>query len=140
MPQKKSGAKRKPRKGVVRDDKRELMFKEDGQSYALVTNLLGNGRLEAACTDGRTRLAVIRGTMRRRVWIARGDLILVGLRDFQDAKADVIFKYTADEARQLKQYGEIPAHVRINDTSVQEERDGEGADDDYVAFEDVDAI
>lgn len=42
--------------------------------------------------------------------------MLVGLRDYQDEKADVIMKYTADEARVLKQYGELPEHLRINDT------------------------
>jgi initiation factor 1A len=36
------------------------------------------------------------------VWINQGDIILLSLRDFQDGKADVIVKYTADEARNLK--------------------------------------
>ena len=39
------------------------------------------------------------------VWINLGDIILLSLRDFQDDKADVIVKYTADEARSLKAYG-----------------------------------
>ena len=42
-----------------------------------------------------------------------GDIVLIGLRDFQDDKADVIMKYTADEARQLKAYGEIPDNGRL---------------------------
>lgn len=42
------------------------------------------------------------------VWIGVGDIVLIGLRDFQDDKADIIMKYTTDEARQLKAYGEIP--------------------------------
>lgn len=50
------------------------------------------------------------------VWINQGDIILVGLRDYQDSKADVILKYTPDEARNLKTYGEFPESVRINDT------------------------
>ena len=33
------------------------------------------------------------------VWINQGDIVLLSLRDFQDGKADVIVKYTADEAR-----------------------------------------
>lgn len=40
----------------------------------------------------------------------QGDIILVGLREYQDEKADVILKYLADEARNLKQYGELPEH------------------------------
>ena len=42
------------------------------------------------------------------VWINQGDIILIGLREYQDAKADVILKYNADEARNLKNYGELP--------------------------------
>ena len=49
------------------DDKRELVFREDGQEYAQVTKMLGNGRLEAQCFDGEKRLAHIRGKMRKKV-------------------------------------------------------------------------
>lgn len=49
------------------------------------------------------------------VWINQGDIILIGLRDYQDAKADVILKYTPDEARNLKTYGEFPETVGINE-------------------------
>merc|ERR1712105_546139 len=98
--------------------KRELIFKEDGQEYAQVTKMLGNGRLEAMCFDGIKRLCHIRGKLRKKVWINQGDIILVGLRDYQDAKADVILKYNADEARNLKTYGEIPESAEINDQAV----------------------
>ena len=43
-----------------------------------------------------------------------GDIILLGLRDYQDKKADVILKYNADEARNLKSYGEIPDSVKVS--------------------------
>lgn len=62
------------------------------------------------------------------VWIGQGDIVLLGLRDYQDDKADVILKYTADEARVLKQYGELPENIRINDTDiVMEGEDNENA-------------
>lgn len=80
--------------------------------------MLGNGRLEAICLkDNQKRLCHIRGKLRKKVWINTTDVILIGLRDFQDDKADVILKYTPDEARQLKTRGEIPEHVNITDTS-----------------------
>lgn len=79
--------------------------------------MLGNGRLEAMCFDGNKRLCHIRGKLRKKVWINTSDIILIGLRDFQDEKADVILKYTADEARHLKSKGEIPENVNITDTS-----------------------
>ena len=84
------------------DEKRELIFKEDGQEYAQVLRMLGNGRLEAQCIDGVKRLCHIRGKMRKKVWVNTGDIVLLGLRDYQDEKADVILKYLADEARSLK--------------------------------------
>ena len=49
--------------------------------------MLGNGRLEAFCFDGKTRLCHIRGKMRKRIWIGVGDFILLALREFQDRKA-----------------------------------------------------
>ncbi|XP_008486994.1 eukaryotic translation initiation factor 1A, X-chromosomal-like [Diaphorina citri] len=91
-------------------------FSSSISEYAQVTKMLGNGRLEAMCFDGTKRLCHIRGKLRKKVWINQGDIILIGLRDYQDAKADVILKYTPDEARNLKTYGEFPETVRINDT------------------------
>ena len=81
------------------EEKRELIFKEDGQEYAQVLKMLGNNRLDAQCIDGVKRLAHIRGKMRKKVWVNAGDVVLVGLRDYQDGKADVILKYSAEEAR-----------------------------------------
>ena len=114
--------------------KREITFKEDGQEYAQVVRMLGNGRLEAFCFDGTTRLCHIRGKMRKKVWVSAGDIILLGLRDFQDEKADVIHKYNADEARNLKAYGELPETARINETAVDIAMGGD-EEDDGCAFE-----
>ena len=115
--------------------------------------MLGNGRLEAMCFDGVKRLCHIRGKLRKKVWINQSDIILVGLRDYQvlriiklvnnykpiyffkDTKADVILKYSADEARNLKSYGEFPESIKITDTV-----DFVGGDlDDDIEFDDVDS-
>jgi len=95
--------------------------------------------LEAYCIDGVKRLCHIRGKMRKKVWVNTGDIVLLGLREYQDEKADVILKYMADEARSLKQYGELPDNIRVNDTDalMDDEVDGE---EDLVDFEDVDDI
>jgi initiation factor 1A len=85
----KGGKNRRRGKNDSEATKRELTFKEDGQEYAQVTRMLGNGRLEAFCFDGVNRLCHIRGKLRKRVWIGVGDIILLGLREFQDQKADV---------------------------------------------------
>jgi len=131
----KGGKNRRRGKNENERDKRELVFKEDGQEYAQVAKMLGNGRLEAMCFDGVKRLCHIRGKLRKKVWINQSDIILVGLRDYQDAKADVIQKYSADEARNLKSYGEFPESIKITDTV-----DFVGGDlDDDIEFDDVDS-
>uniref|UniRef100_A0A7N5JSI3 Eukaryotic translation initiation factor 4C n=1 Tax=Ailuropoda melanoleuca TaxID=9646 RepID=A0A7N5JSI3_AILME len=108
----KGGKNRRRGKNENESEKRELVFKEDGQEYAQVIKMLGNGRLEALCFDGVKRLCHIRGKLRK--------------------KADVILKYNADEARSLKAYGELPEHAKINETDTF----GPG-DDDEIQFDDI---
>ncbi|XP_071270748.1 eukaryotic translation initiation factor 1A, X-chromosomal-like isoform X3 [Salvelinus alpinus] len=79
----KGGKNRRRGKNENESEKRELVFKEDGQEYAQVIKMLGNGRLEAMCFDGVKRLCHIRGKLRKKVWINTSDIILVGLRDYQ---------------------------------------------------------
>jgi len=57
------------------------------------------------------------------VWINPGDLVLISLRDFQEGKADIIMKYTPDEARSLKSLGEISENVLINEQENPENQD-----------------
>merc|ERR1719317_178301 len=81
------------------------------------------------CFDGVKRLCHIRGKLRKKVWINQSDIVLIGLRDYQDAKADVILKYSADEARNLKSYGEFPESVNFVGGDL----------DDDIEFDDVDS-
>merc|ERR1712000_486073 len=85
------------------------------------------------CFDGEKRLAHIRGKMRKKVWINQGDIVLLSLRDFQDDKADVIQKYSSDEARKLKQDGEGLDVVEFDEVSADEDDDDddERKDDDF---------
>jgi len=107
MPKKKK--KRKKKSFPVKIRSLEELVKTEGQEYALVTEILGNCRLRVTCTDGKKRIGHIRGKMKKRVWITRGDYVLVSLRDFQDEKADIIMKYKQDEVEKLKKYNEIPS-------------------------------
>ena len=72
----KGGKTRRRGKNETFNDKRELVLKEEGQEYAQVLRMLGNGRLEAFCFDGVKRLAHIRGKLQKKVWINQGDIIL----------------------------------------------------------------
>ena len=123
------GGKIRKRKECQQWTKRELIYKEEGQEYAQITKMLG-GRIEVSCFDGIKRMGHIRGKLRKKVWMGQGDIILVSLRDFQDDQCDVVHKYNSDEARTLKNVGELPENAKINET------DTFGADDDEeVNFE-----
>ncbi|KAG9391649.1 Translation initiation factor 1A (eIF-1A) [Carpediemonas membranifera] len=123
----KKGGQAKNRQKSKKHDQgsRDLEFKEDSQEYAQVLKMLGNGRLEAFCLDGKKRQCHIRGKLRKKEWINVGDIVLIALRDFQDEKADVIIRYKPDEARALRKYGEIPAEFQQAMEQAMAEREGE---------------
>ena len=104
----KGGKNRKKGKNDALPTKRELFFKEEGQDYGIITKMLGNCNMNVECSDGTQRLAHVRGSMRKKVWMKTQDTILLSLRDFQDNKADIIHVFDTDEVRLLKSYGELP--------------------------------
>jgi translation initiation factor 1A len=94
----------------------ELILKEHGQEYAKVLALMGEGRVQAMCADGVERICHIRGTLRKKVWIVKDDILLISLRDFQDKKADILVKYCEQEVRQLRSMGEISTIDKVKDS------------------------
>lgn len=105
-------AKRKGGKGVRDEEKGPLILAEDGQVYAQATKVLGDRKIECACSDGKTRIGKIRGRVRTR--ISLGDLLLVSLRGYQDGHADIFLRFTSDQARRLKAMGELPDTVELS--------------------------
>ena len=107
---KNSGKGGKKHKSLKNTPMREIVYRENDQEYAIVTNMLGHGRCHAVSfSDKISRLCIIRGNMRKKsaFFIRKGDVILISLRDYQEDKADIIHLYTIDEVNTLKMYGEI---------------------------------
>lgn len=111
----KGGKSKRKGKGTIIPT-RELLKKESGQGYAQVIRAVGNCKLEVLGFDGVKRMAHIRGKIQKRIWIAKDDIILVGLRDYQDSKCDVIHRYNLQEFQSLKRMGEVPARISIEPT------------------------
>lgn len=115
--------------------KREIQFRKPGETeYGVVKQMLGNSRvllrLSNSDDKGDNVLGIIRGNMRRREWISVGDVVLVGLRDFQDGKVDVLLRYNDSEVRVLKRIKEI---ATITTAAAEREEDSLldfGSDDD----------
>lgn len=59
------------------------------------------------------------------------------MRDFQDDRADVIHKYTADEARNLKTYGELKDFTLVENAEAGSEEEEEGIEFEEADIDDI---
>lgn len=124
---KKKGGKHARRgKKATADTVREtaLITKDKDQDYMRVTGMLGDCRIKGVNSAQEEIICIIRGKFRKRVWINNGDIVLVGLRAFQDDRADVIHKYSPNEAKQLVNLNEIPRSM-LGDVSRNNDNDEE---------------
>lgn len=117
MPKNKGGKKFRRGKHANETDRILLLCnKEDNQCYGLVTKTLGNGRFEVNCYNQdkndnfimTNRQCLVRGNMRKKVWVNVNDLVLVSLRTFQNDKSDIMYKYKDYEIVKLKKINQIP--------------------------------
>jgi initiation factor 1A len=78
---------------------KQFVERQDDQLYARVLQILGNRNVLSYCNDNKIRLCHIRGSIRKDMWISKGDIILVSIRDFLREesstyeKGDIIYKY-----------------------------------------------
>jgi len=124
-----------------------LRSEDEGTDYAYVLEKLGSGRLKVYCySDQKERIATIRGSMYKRVWIDNDDVVLVSMRDFDaqesaraKAKCDVIAKYTAYEVDYLVKNEELSSHYAslAKKELVQDDKDSVLFEEEAI---DIDAI
>jgi len=79
--------------------------KEAREVLAIVESLLGANHLKLRCMDGVVRMGRIPGSMKKRIWIHEGDVVIAVPWDFQNEKADVIWKYTRPQVDWLDKKG-----------------------------------
>ena len=130
MPNKKGGKKFKKGKKNSSQFQKKLIIKNEAdgvedQEYAKVLKVNGSGRFRILCFDGKERMGTICGQMRKRVWVNLNDVVLVSLwTGIQDDKCTIIHKYDMDEAYKLRDMGQFPPGISIEDN--------EGNDDDDI--------
>ena len=84
-----------------------------GEIFGIADQLLGAAHIRVVGEDGKTRLARIPGRMKRRLWIREGDLVIIKPWDFQDEKADVVWRFTRIQAINLSRRGKVPESINI---------------------------
>ena len=140
MPNAKGGKKFKRGKKNTSFEKK-LIYKDpkEDQEYGKVIRAMGNGRFEIQCFDGKTRMGIIAGNMRKRVWVNKDDIVLFSKWEFttDDDKCSIVHKYDIDESRKLQKEGEFPDSINldednefINDNSFQFDLDEDNSDSD----------
>ena len=117
MPKNKGKGGKKFRRGKhYNETKRPLLLsdEEQNQCYGHIIKSLGNGRFDVNCYENingsfvmKPRKCLVRGSMRKRIWINMGDIVLISLREFQDSKADIMYKYEDYEISQLLKLNQI---------------------------------
>jgi translation initiation factor 1A len=124
MPKKK--AKKNTKNNFTSNVVRQIVYKEEGQEYAFISKILGGRRFTAECFDGKSRIAIVRN---KRLRIDLDNIVLVGLREFEDKTVDIIWKYTSLEVKILEKESEIPSGTsgKMKNNTID--------DDDDIPFE-----
>jgi translation initiation factor 1A len=94
--------------------------KKLGEMFAIVIDILGGDRMRVFCEDGKHRIGRIRGKIKKRVWIRRGDLVIVNpwewATEAQDklGKCEISWRYTRAEISWLERNNKVPEILDIN--------------------------
>ena len=94
--------------------------RRNGEMYGRVVDIYGQERLQVFCEDGKHRMGRIRGKIKKRVWIRKGDLVVVNPWDFETeiegkmGKCEVSWRYRKNEINWLKRHRKLPRNMDIN--------------------------
>tara|TARA_B100000900_G_C20530030_1_gene695917 strand:+ start:78 stop:536 length:459 start_codon:yes stop_codon:yes gene_type:complete len=108
MPNNKGGKKYKKNKKQGEQVKLNIKKTQDTELYGEVSKINGNGRFTIRCTDGKERLGIVRGKLRKRMWVNNGSIVLVDVWEFQDDKCSIIHVYDESGTQNLLETREIP--------------------------------
>jgi len=86
---------------------RPLIKAEEGSVYAIIVRSLGHDKFQVFCADSVQRIASIRGSMIRKVWMSENDIVLCVLREGDNRFCDIELKYTDAEVKTLLEGGYI---------------------------------
>jgi translation initiation factor 1A len=73
--------------------------------FAYAELMMGANHIRVKCVDGVSRLGRIKGKIKKKVWIREGDILIVIPWNFQDDKADIIYRYTRPQVEWLEKNG-----------------------------------
>ena len=85
---------------------RQMVHPSENDIPSVVQKMSGFDRMLVKYQDGHTRVARIRGKMKRRTWIREDDIVLVSPWDTQgDERGEVFWRYTSNQVDWLRRDG-----------------------------------
>ncbi len=83
-----------------------LKMPEPNQILGTVTKLVGATKFIVACQDGKERLCIIPGRLRRRFWIKENDTVIIEPWVVQsDERGNIVWRYSPFDVAKLKEKG-----------------------------------
>ncbi|MHA1148386.1 MAG: translation initiation factor eIF-1A [Promethearchaeota archaeon] len=91
-----------------------------GEMFGRVIEILGNDRMQVFCEDKKNRIGRIRGKIKKRVWIRKGDLVIINPWEWETetkdsmGKCEITWRYMKNEISYLMRQNMIPDILDIN--------------------------
>jgi len=76
-----------------------------GELIGIILQRFGGNKMEIKATDKKVRNCRVPGRFSRSLWLRPNDIVLIVPWEFDDSKADVIFKYDSSAINQLRKRG-----------------------------------
>jgi translation initiation factor 1A len=77
----------------------------NGELIGIIEQRVGGSRMLIKCSDGKVRNCKVPGRLKRALWLREGDTVIVKPWEFDNGKADVLFKYNPSDAQFLRERG-----------------------------------
>ncbi len=83
-----------------------LKMPDQGEMVGTVIKIAGATKFLVRCMDGKERLCIIPGRLRRRFWIKENDVVIVRPWVVQtDERGDIVWRYSVLDISKLKERG-----------------------------------
>lgn len=98
----------------------KMPYRRNGEMFARVVEIFGQERMGVFCEDGKHRIGRIRGKIKKRVWIRKGDLVVINPWEFETQvdgkpeKCEISWRYLRHEVSYLERNRRIPEVLDID--------------------------
>ena len=98
----------------------KMPYRRNGEMFARVVEIYGQERMGVFCEDGKHRIGRIRGKIKKRVWVRKGDLVVINPWSFEThvegkmEKCEISWRYLRHEVSYLERGRRIPKILDLN--------------------------